>query len=323
MKKQPEAFGVMRLLKLVENCANYDGHSWRRLNAALHCTLKMVIEAHVEFVASDVRDIMDRANSGYWIGVNPEWVYSAAVTSANMSACLSYEAWRGREPFIADDVNGRDRDRLCVGSRFRWRGDWVKVNSFSLDGTVANAAKYEDNDDRRKVVKRCKITRADLILDRAERSKRRLAQSDLAELAKTVEGGRERILEMLGAKTAKEFDDLPLDKIKSVLEKLTPGRVPVKRTKELIWLQRRINEVSKCKDVRTFVKKFTSVEALWDAAKREGHINVAADLFRDALKIAPNVVAPVPGKTLFDLTGQEAADLVRTAMAKEKTCVKR
>jgi len=197
-KKSP----VIELLDLVRAKSNMAaGHSWERLNHAMRNALSLAIGAGFKFAPGDVEYVMGNYNSGYWIGESPEWVYSMAVTVGNMSAVTSYETWKGRGPFIADDVEPSERsspylhgvharasERLHVGARFTWAGhERVKVNSFSDDGKHVNAALYEKGDGgyESKVVKRFRISREDIIIDRAARKERKLTAKELVEVGKS------------------------------------------------------------------------------------------------------------------------------------------
>ena len=136
MKTKPkEASPVDRLLTIVwENTLKATGHSWERLNHAMHAALKLAIGAGFEFETDDMKQVMANYRTGYWIG-DPEWCYSMAIGQGNLSAAKSYEAWKAREPFIADDVDigrhwnnegfahsvsGRVKERLAA---------WVKRRS--------------------------------------------------------------------------------------------------------------------------------------------------------------------------------------------------
>ena len=61
-------------------------------------------------------------------------LYTIAISAGNKSYCLEYERYANRRPIIVDNVNGRKRDRLCIGSKFEWKGERVEVTSFNKDG---------------------------------------------------------------------------------------------------------------------------------------------------------------------------------------------
>jgi len=65
-----------------------------------------------------------------------EHLYATAVRAGNRSFCLEYERWAKRPPLIVENVNGRQRDRLCLGSEFQWAGETVEVTSFNAQGEV-------------------------------------------------------------------------------------------------------------------------------------------------------------------------------------------
>ncbi len=63
-----------------------------------------------------------------------ERLYATAVEFSNISACLELERYIGRAPIIADGANKRARDRLCLGSVFRYGDARLRVTSFRGDG---------------------------------------------------------------------------------------------------------------------------------------------------------------------------------------------
>lgn len=152
--------------------------SWSRINSAMHDALRLVIGAGFRFEEGDFEVICDRFQPSYWIGSSWEWVYSAAIAENNASAFEQFEAWKDRQPIIANNVtpvqcryahmsSERDRCRLHVGARFKWKGVMVTVTSFDDDGNAV-ACSYKDAE-QRKVGKRFRISREDVIEDRADR----------------------------------------------------------------------------------------------------------------------------------------------------------
>lgn len=102
------------------------GHSWTRLNSALHSTLSNAINAGMRMDPDDFHDICNDMRGGYWFGTDNnesqgEGFYNVAVGANNLSACQSFEKWVGRNPFVWE---GR---RLCLGERFSWKGELVTV----------------------------------------------------------------------------------------------------------------------------------------------------------------------------------------------------
>ena len=129
-----EQSAACRLLDLVWNNTNRStGHSCERMNDAMRAALSLAVGARFKFDKGDFAHIWAAYNTAYWIGDNPEWVYAEAVAVGNLSAAVSYEAWKGRKPIIADNVRPtsstfahctscRKRERLAVGFRFPWKG---------------------------------------------------------------------------------------------------------------------------------------------------------------------------------------------------------
>lgn len=173
MPKSP----VIRLVDLLwDNAQKATGHSWTRLNGALHQSIYLAIEAGLKFAPGDFEYIWEHYNSGYWIGDgNGEGWYSRAVEYDNRSACISFEKQKGRKPFI---LNGK---RLAIGTRIdsvldrraMINPDWLKlewshfltvqVGSF-FDGGINVFAKWDakKKDWTEKPNRRWKVTYEDI-----------------------------------------------------------------------------------------------------------------------------------------------------------------
>lgn len=223
----------IQLLDLVWNNTNEStSHSWERLNHAMRAALTLAVSSGMKFDIGDFNYILDSYRTHRWIGDSHEWVYSLAIGVSNTSATKSYETAVSREPFIADGVEfrcdhgvhgdylSRERERLSVGATFRWKGHKVTVTSFSADQSYLIACSYKDRKEGEygnKVAKRFKITRQDIIDDRAERKER----DDLfATLTKTCEThDASHILASLGIETFAKYDAMPLSKIRKVVAK--------------------------------------------------------------------------------------------------------
>lgn len=190
----PKRSQVIELLDLVwQNANSATSFSWERLNHSMRSALGLTICSGFEFAEDDIQYVMKNYRSGRWIGACDEWIYRDAILVGNMSAIKSFEKYRGREPFIADDVtigmfrgdfqgvaSDRKRERLAVGFGFSYRGFRLKVNSFAKDGSYINCATYKkakrpDGYDTEKIDKRFKITVADIQAERKERKQNRKA----------------------------------------------------------------------------------------------------------------------------------------------------
>jgi hypothetical protein len=104
-----------------------------------------------------------------------------AVESSNTTACISFEKYRGRGPFV---FGGR---RLHVGSVFEWAGVHnVIVTSFADDGLSLIACTYKDGA-RRVVDKRMRITLDELkIAEKGRAANDRLAR-EVSSLSKQLQ----------------------------------------------------------------------------------------------------------------------------------------
>ena len=230
---------AIRLLTMVYGNSN-DAipHSYERLNHAMRHALELAIGAGFAFREGDVRYILDNYNSSYWLGYSDEWIYRDAIVVGNMSAIKSYEAAKGRHGFIADDVTPpkgygsyssyvhlvgeRKRERLAVGFTFHYRGLTLTVNSFATDSSYVNSASYKRIRDgeyyKDKLDKRFKLTRDDIIAERAERKEREMLLYNLTKLAES-NGQGDTIRKSLGAKTRADYARLPIEKIRKVAAK--------------------------------------------------------------------------------------------------------
>lgn len=226
---------VIKLLDLVWGSANSAvGHSYERLNHAMRSALDLAIGAGFEFKEGDIKHVCDNYRSGYWLGESNEWIYTNAITVGNMSAIKSFEAAVGRQGFLADDVDigvrhntfvhmigDRVRERLCVGASFTYRGLRLTVTSFADGSSYVNACSYVPKGEyKKKIDKRFKITREDIISERAERKERSKLLASLLSVAKE-DGSEEEIKRDLGVKTQSDYSRLPIEKIRKVAEKFT------------------------------------------------------------------------------------------------------
>lgn len=120
------------------NQQSQPGHSWQRINQAMHGTLMLAVTGGLRFDNSDFNTIMKDFRGGYWVGCNHEALYRAAVECSNRSACMSYESWQGRKPF---NIDGK---RVFVGYEFQWEGLKVTCTSIKPDHIIACAPKGWD-----------------------------------------------------------------------------------------------------------------------------------------------------------------------------------
>ena len=83
--------------------------SYLRVNIAMYEAVKLAIISQMKFNKEDFQNIFSKFSGGYWFGVNAngkgygENFYRKAVTSGNISACQSYEAFCNIKPFQNDD----------------------------------------------------------------------------------------------------------------------------------------------------------------------------------------------------------------------------
>ncbi len=140
MKKPPPESPALHLIRhMWENVCDTLPHSWRIVNGSMHQVVKLAIDGGLRWGLGDFATVAKDFRIGYWGGNNgdSEGLYSCAVESGNLSACLSFEAWKGRKPFI---FHGK---RISVGYDFRWAGERVTCTSFADDGASLIATSYK------------------------------------------------------------------------------------------------------------------------------------------------------------------------------------
>lgn len=135
---------AIQLLTLVWKNGMTD--SWGRINSYMHHALKLAIGSGLEFEKGDFPTLYTAFRARYWIGSEPEWVYSQAVFDGNKSCIKAWEEHTARTPFYGNDVStgymqgfihrsssNRARERLAVGFTFPSEGKTWKVTAFVGD----------------------------------------------------------------------------------------------------------------------------------------------------------------------------------------------
>lgn len=143
--KAKKVSSAARLVGLVwEHNREATGHSWQRLNNSMSSAVCLAIDAGMEFAVGDFGYFSKNYRGSYWMGNSQgengfaERFYSRAIGMNHLSACQSFEAFKGRQPFI---FKGQ---RLGLGSEIEGfkaktpRGV-AEVTSFSKCGTYLNA----------------------------------------------------------------------------------------------------------------------------------------------------------------------------------------
>ncbi|MCK4624345.1 MAG: hypothetical protein KAV00_03470 [Phycisphaerae bacterium] len=186
-KKEPSP--AIQLLDIVwKNSVAVTGFSWDRLNRSMASALSLAIDSGMRFDPGDFAAILKKYRMNRWCGMDgglAEGFYMLAVVTDNISAAQSFEAWKGRKPFIADGVDPpewqhrvprawlRKRGRLAVGFTFGWNGEMVTVTTFAKDGSHLVACSYHPQTEKdpyaNKIKHRYKITIKDIREERAAR----------------------------------------------------------------------------------------------------------------------------------------------------------
>jgi hypothetical protein len=119
----------------------------------MRATLNLAIDAGFKFELDDFAIAYKEFRGGHWFtGDSREMLYSRACREANRSACIAYEAWRKRKPFIFDDAFCYPRHgespsggRIYVGLEFLCSEGRVTCTSFADDGSYLVACSYSDS----------------------------------------------------------------------------------------------------------------------------------------------------------------------------------
>lgn len=156
-RKKPKSPAYKFLEHVWENQGHETGHSWQRLNQSMSSALSLAITSQMRFALDDFERIAADFRIGYWGGNDGhmlgEHFYKLACDGThgpNMSACLSFEKWKDRKPFLVLRSEREDiKVRVHVGARFEWP-DWkakamltVHCTSISQDGKSFTAVQRE------------------------------------------------------------------------------------------------------------------------------------------------------------------------------------
>jgi hypothetical protein len=122
--------------------------------------LELAIASGMEFCAEDFKAIYGEFRGGYWMGSEDEWVYAVAIVNYNNSCVKAWEEFKGRKPFLANDIEGSpygvrtfrhssqfraQRDRLAAGFSVRVEKVRCYITGFDDKNGVVRAASYKDN----------------------------------------------------------------------------------------------------------------------------------------------------------------------------------
>lgn len=145
-KAPTESTALVLVRHVWDNYQEATAHSWRRLNAAMHDAVSLAIRAGLQFATPDFATMFADMRGDYWFGYGPEQrgegLYKIAVEYANLSACVSFETWKGRPPFI---YGGR---RLTADAAIEHFGDLhrARLTSFADDGQSIVLCTYKERE---------------------------------------------------------------------------------------------------------------------------------------------------------------------------------
>lgn len=154
-EKQGRVSPARALVSLVWDQSQQQGKSWVRFNGVMCSTVKLAIKGAMEFALDDFQHFWKEMRGGYWFhgdsGAKGEGFYCLAVEMDNLSACLSYEAWAKRKPFLLDTGA-----RVSVGSDVDWEGERTKLTSFDDDSESITLISYKHDHQKEKECPKCK-----------------------------------------------------------------------------------------------------------------------------------------------------------------------
>ena len=114
---------------------------WERVNRSMYRAVDLAIYSRLHFSTKDFKTFEAKFGMNYWAGRKDhmlgESLYASAVQSENLSACLSFEAWKDRKPYFLENK------RIYVGRKFKWKGKLVTCTSFAQDSSYLIACSYE------------------------------------------------------------------------------------------------------------------------------------------------------------------------------------
>lgn len=156
-KKIPDSQAVHFVRHLYVHAQTATGHSWTRLNGALHQAVVTAIKGGLEFGENDFSVFYREMNGGYWLGTPPDPIYAVACQYDNLSACKAFESCFEFSPYMLEG------QRVYVGRDFTWDGKQVTCTSIAKDSLIACSYKpYEPGKSERKIDRRFTIKPADL-----------------------------------------------------------------------------------------------------------------------------------------------------------------
>jgi hypothetical protein len=216
-------------------------HSYERINHTMQRAVSVALGAFA-FELGDWKIISTEFRSGYWL--DTERCYTAAIVNGNTSAVASIEAYMGRTPLIADDVDAADdyqdrnthgvgtrqKERLHVGAKFPWKGETVTVTSMSKDSATACSYTKDEyvnckecggytSGGSKKLLHRYTITRDGIIAERAEQKRRSEIGDAMRKLPDDVQAELRLALAKLHIVSRADFNRAPLAKLEKVFAK--------------------------------------------------------------------------------------------------------
>lgn len=241
MTKKKESAAIQFIRLAWNNSTAGVPHSYERINHTMQRAVNVALGAFA-FEPGDWKIIATEFRSGYWL--DTERGYTSAILNGNSSAVASIEAYLGRTPLIADDVDPADdwqnrnthlvstrqKERLHVGARFPWKGETVTVTSMGKDSATACSYAKEEyvrckeckgykSGGKQKILHRYTITRDAILAERAEQKRRAEIWDAMHKLPRKVQAELRIALAKLHIVSRADFNRAPLVKLEKVLAK--------------------------------------------------------------------------------------------------------
>lgn len=162
-------------LQLIELVYNEQGHqmgrSKERFHAGMRSACQLAIRYGLRFDIDDFKTLGTQQTQSYhntaiYLAGESEYTIACGIERGrqNQSACLSFEKWKDRKPFVVREPEEKTGNRVAVGIDFTWYGERVSCTSFADDSSYLTACTYKRDDGTAgsKIDRRIKITHDDI-----------------------------------------------------------------------------------------------------------------------------------------------------------------
>lgn len=172
MTTKPKSPAVQLIELVYHEQGHQMGRSNERFNAGMRDACQLAIRYGLCFDLDDFETLGAQRTASYYntsIYLAGESEYTIACGKErgrqNQSACLSFEKWKNRKPFIVREPEEKTGNRIAVGIDFTWYGERTSCTSFADDGSYLIGCTYKRDINgftTREVDHRIKITQGDI-----------------------------------------------------------------------------------------------------------------------------------------------------------------